>query len=81
MLTRLGRPAHYTLIPMAFVLFTSFYAGIIKLVAYWKADNYWLVTIDMMVLDTRIVVKLESTSVIFRLTRETSKAASAKKAP
>jgi carbon starvation protein len=81
MLIRLGRPARYTLIPMAFVLFTSFYAGVIKLVEYWKADNYLLVTIDMVVLVTSILVILESMSVIFRLKRESSNAENAEKNP
>jgi carbon starvation protein len=81
MLIRLGRPARYTLIPMAFVLFTSFYAGVIKLVEYWKDDNYLLVTIDIVVLVTSILVILESMSVIFRLKREASKAVNGEKAP
>jgi carbon starvation protein len=70
MLIRLGRPARYTLIPMAFVLFTSFYAGAIKLVEYWEADNYLLVTIDIIVLITSVLVILESMAVILRLRRE-----------
>jgi carbon starvation protein len=73
MLIRLGRPARYTLIPMAFVLFTSFYAGAIKLVEYWEQDNYLLVTIDVVVLITSILVILESMSVIFQLRREAAK--------
>jgi carbon starvation protein len=73
MLIRLGRPARYTLIPMAFVLFTSFYAGAIKLVEYWEQDNYLLVTIDVVVLVTSILVILESMSVIFQLRREAAK--------
>ena len=70
MLIRLGRPARYTLIPMVFVLFTSFYAGALQLVEYWEANNYLLVTIDVVVLATSILVILESTAVIFKLRRE-----------
>ncbi|MFT4631690.1 MAG: carbon starvation protein [Candidatus Pseudothioglobus sp.] len=70
MLIRLGRPARYTLIPMVFVLFTSFYAGALQLVEYWEAKNYLLVTIDVVVLVTSILVILESTAVIFKLRRE-----------
>jgi outer membrane cobalamin receptor len=39
MLIRLGRPVHYTLIPVAFVLFTSFCAGGIKSAEYWRGIN------------------------------------------
>ena len=81
MLIQLGPPARRTLIPYAFVLFTSFYAGVIKLVEYWKADNYLLVTIDIVVLVTSILVILESMSVIFRLKRGTSKVENPEKSP
>ena len=70
MLIRLGRPARYTLIPMIFVLFTSFYAGVIKLIEYWQQDNYLLVTIDIVVLVTSVLVILESGSVIASLRRD-----------
>ncbi|MFT4720824.1 MAG: carbon starvation protein [Candidatus Azotimanducaceae bacterium] len=58
---------------MAFVLFTSSYAGTIKLVEYGEQDNYLLVTIDVVVRVTSILVTLESMSVIFRRRREATK--------
>jgi len=75
MLIRLGRPARYTLIPMIFILLTSFYAGVIKLIEYWQQDNYLLVAIDIIVLVTSILVILESLSVITRLRKGNGHAA------
>ena len=64
MLIKLGRPAKYTMMPMVFVLFTSCWAAIIKLMEFWAAGNWLLVTIDMVVLVTSLLVILEAISVI-----------------
>ena len=66
MLIRLGRPARYTLIPMVFVLTTSVWAGLLKLIEWYQAQNWLLVGIDLVVLITSVLVILESASVIAR---------------
>ena len=64
MLIKMGRPAKYTMLPMIFVLFTSCWAAIIKLMEFWAAGNWLLVTIDIVVLVTSLLVILEAISVI-----------------
>ena len=64
MLIKLGRPAKYTMLPMIFVLFTSCWAAIIKLMEFWAEGNWLLVTIDIVVLVTSLLVILEAISVI-----------------
>ncbi|MDH3641670.1 MAG: carbon starvation protein A [Gammaproteobacteria bacterium] len=70
MLIKLGRPARYTLIPMIFVMITSFWAGVIKLIEWYQLGNWLLVTIDLIVLVTSVLVILEAASVIARYRRE-----------
>jgi carbon starvation protein len=70
MLIKLGRPARYTLIPMVFVLITSAWAAVLKLVEWYQAGNWLLVTIDLIVLITSVMVILEAISVISRYRRE-----------
>jgi len=70
MLIKLGRPARYTLAPMVFVMITSFWAGVIKLIEWYQEGNWLLVTIDLIVLVTSVLVILEAISVISRYRRE-----------
>ena len=77
MLIRYGRPARYTLLPMIFVLITSFWAAVLKLIEFYQAGNWLLVTIDVIVLITTVMVVLEAASVISRIRSDsTGKAAS-----
>ena len=64
MLIKMGRPARYTIIPMVFVLITSCWAAVLKLMEFWVAGNWLLVTIDIIVLVTSLMVILEAISVI-----------------
>lgn len=64
MLIKLGRPARYTMIPMIFVMITSCWAAVIKLKEFYLAGNWLLVTIDIIVLVTSVLVILEAISVI-----------------
>lgn len=64
MLLQLGRPARYTLIPMVFVLVMSFWAGVIKIVEFYRDSNILLVVIDAIVLVTSMLVMLEAGSVM-----------------
>jgi len=70
MLLRLGRPARYTLIPMVFVLIMSFWAGVIKLIEFYRDGNFLLVAIDAIVLVTSMLVMLEAGSVMSGFKRE-----------
>ncbi len=70
MLIKLGRPARYTLIPMVFVLVTSAWSGVIKLIEWYQLGNWLLVFIDVVVLVTSVLVTLEAISVISKYRRE-----------
>lgn len=70
MLIKLGRPARYTIIPMIFVLITSSWAALIKLEEFYRAGNWLLVTIDVVVVITTFLVILEAASVISRFRRD-----------
>ncbi len=69
-LIKLGRPARYTMIPMVFVMFTSCWAAIIKLKEFWIDENWLLVTIDIIVLVTSVLVILEAIAVITKFRRD-----------
>jgi carbon starvation protein len=75
MLIKLGRPARYTMLPMIFVLVTSFWAGAVKLVEFYRDGNYLLLVIDAIVLITSVLVMLEAASVISRFRRSGTAAA------
>ena len=70
MLIKLGRPARYTLIPMMFVLITSAWAALLKLIEWYLAGNWLLVAIDLVVIVTSLLVILEAASVIARYRRD-----------
>jgi carbon starvation protein len=67
MLLKLGRPVRYTIVPMIFVLVMSFWAGMIKLIDFYNAGNWLLVTIDIVVLATSVLVMLEAASTVSKL--------------
>ena len=72
MLIKMGRPARYTLVPMIFVLVTSCWAAVLKLMEFWAAGNWLLVTIDIVVLVTSLMVILEAISVIAKFRQQSS---------
>jgi len=72
MLMKYGRPARYTMLPMIFVLVTSSWAALIKLKEFYEAENWLLVTIDVIVVITTFLVILEAASVISKIRREKS---------
>jgi carbon starvation protein len=75
MLIKLGRPARYTMLPMIFVLIMSFWAGVVKLLEFYRDGNYLLVVIDVIVLVTSVLVMLEAASVISKFRKSGSGAA------
>ena len=74
MLMKYGRPAKYTILPMIFILITSSWAALIKLKEFYDAENWLLVTIDVVVVITTFLVILEAASVISKIRREGSSA-------
>ena len=72
MLIKMGRPARYTMVPMIFVLVTSCWAAVLKLMEFWAAGNWLLVTIDIVVLVTSLMVILEAISVIAKFRQQSS---------
>ncbi len=72
MLIKMGRPARYTMVPMIFVLVTSCWAAVLKLMEFWAAGNWLLVTIDIVVLVTSLMVILEAISVITKFRQQSS---------
>ncbi len=76
MLIKLGRPSYYTLLPMLFVLTMSFLAGCVTLLQFFEAGNYLLVSLDLIVLVTSLLVMLEAGSVIARHRRDGKQARS-----
>ena len=76
MLIKAGRPARYTLIPMVFVMITSAWAALLKLIEWYQAGNWLLVGIDLIVLVTSVLVILEAASAISNFRRESYAAAS-----
>jgi carbon starvation protein len=70
LLIKLGRPAKFTLLPMVFVLVMSFWAGVVKLIEFYRDGNWLLVFIDAIVLITSLMVMLEAASVISKFRRE-----------
>lgn len=72
MLIKLGRPARYTMLPMVFVLFISFWAGVVKLIEFYRDGNWLLVAIDAIVLVTSLLVMLEAASVLSRFRKSGS---------
>jgi len=49
---------------MVFVLITSCWAAILKLMEFWASENWLLVVIDVVVLITSLMVILEAIAVI-----------------
>lgn len=77
MLIKQGRPSQYTLVPMVFVLITSSWAAVLKLIEFFQVGNWLLVTIDVVVLVTTLMVVLEAASVISRIRKEQAAAGGA----
>lgn len=72
MLIKMGRPARYTLLPMIFVLITSCWAAVLKLIDWYEEEKWLLVTIDVVVLVTSVLVILEAASVISKFRNKDS---------
>ncbi|RUO49937.1 carbon starvation protein A [Pseudidiomarina donghaiensis] len=76
MLVKLGRPMYVTLIPLLFLLVMTIYALLIQLMGFYHKSDWFLFSLDLVVLIAAIWIALESASVLTRLVRE-NKAAKA----
>lgn len=70
MLVRLGRPMWYTLAPLSFLLVMTISALLIQLVGFYKDGNWFLLTLDLIILVAAILVLLESASTLAKQLRE-----------
>ena len=63
-LLRLGRPAVFTLAPMAFILTMASVALVVQLRSFWAEANYFLAFMDLLILGASLLVVLEAWSAI-----------------
>jgi carbon starvation protein len=69
-LLKLRRPIWVTVIPLTFLLVMTIPALIIQLAAFWRASNYLLVFMDVLILGASILVALEAVAALGRTRRE-----------
>ena len=55
---------------MVFILITSIWAAVLKLIEFYREGNWLLVAIDVVVLIASVMVTLEAVSVISRIRQE-----------
>ena len=66
MLVKLGRPWHYTMVPMVFVTGMSFLSALYQLWALYTGGQYLLLFIDVLLLIAAVFVMLEAASAFMR---------------
>jgi len=71
-LIKLKRPIMYTAIPLTFLLAMTVPALIIQLAGFWRAENYLLVVMDLLILGASVLVALEALSALVRARRESA---------
>jgi len=69
-LIKLKRPIIYTAIPLTFLLVMTVPALLIQLAGFWRAGNYLLVVMDLLILGASVLVALEALSALARARRE-----------
>jgi carbon starvation protein len=69
-LLKLKRPIWVTVVPLTFLLIMTIPALIIQLAAFWRASNYLLVFMDVVILGASILVALEAVAALGRTRRE-----------
>ena len=74
MLVKLGRPARYTMIPMVFVTVTALLSALLQLADLYRAGNYLLVLLDLLIVIAAIFVALEAASAFLRERRKAAAA-------
>lgn len=68
LLVRLGQPARYTLIPLVFLLVMTVFALLTQLHDFYQQGEWFLLTLDVVVLAAAILVSLECLSALKRAT-------------
>ena len=66
MLVKLGRPSHYTMIPMVFVTTAALGSALYQLWQLYTAQNYMLLVLDVLIIIAAIFVMLEAASAFMR---------------
>ena len=66
MLVKLGRPARYTLVPMAFVSSMSLLAALYQLWDLYSGGRYLLLFLDLLIVIAAVFVVLEATAALLR---------------
>ena len=74
-LVKLGRPSRYTMIPMVFVTTMAFLSALIQLADLYRAGNYLLIALDLLIIVAAILVGLEAASAFLRERRKAAEAA------
>ncbi|GMR22107.1 MAG: hypothetical protein BMS9Abin37_0435 [Acidobacteriota bacterium] len=62
MLVKLGRPSHYTLVPMVFVTTMAFFSALYQLWSLYTTGNYFLLGLDVFIIVAAVYVMLEALS-------------------
>ncbi len=70
MLVKLGRPMYVTLLPLLFLLVMTIYALLIQLMGFYQKSDWFLFSLDLVVLIAAIWISLEAASTLTRLRRE-----------
>ena len=65
-IVRLGRPMWYTLIPLVFLLTMTTYALLVQLWSFYQAGDWFLFTLDIIILVAAVMVLLESVGTLRR---------------
>ncbi len=70
LLMKLGRAVVYTLAPMVFLLFMTVLALLVQLADFWRAGDYFLLFLDLVILGAAIWVGLEALATLRRARAE-----------
>lgn len=74
MLVRLGRPMYYTLIPLVFLLIMTTLGLLIQLKSFYDKQDWFLFTLDIIVLIAAILITLECSSTLTKLIKSKKEA-------
>ena len=66
MVLRAGRPVWFTLVPMVLILIVTVFALFVQLAQFYRAGNWFLLGLDLVVLVAAILVVLEISSAMSR---------------
>lgn len=70
MLVRLGRPMYYTLLPLIFLLIMTVFALIVQLKGFYDKGDWFLLTLDLVVLVAAIWIALEASASLSKIKKE-----------